>query len=426
MAVVFWKTWRPGKLARDTLVLSTWFGLRSLAQAALFFIVARALGSQGYGAFSAVLALVGGWACFSGLGGHVILMRDVARNPHRFASSFGATLVSLGVGTVPLFLLYLTSAWKILPQVSWLVVVFIGLGELVFWPITNIAICAYQGAERMGRAGQMMLAPVGTRLGGAVALLALSLKSEGDGQLLSWWAGLYAAASGLAAGYAYYRLQCDLGRPLWPGEQRFLEHLRAGWPFSLWGSAYKLYVDADKFLLAGLLSLEVAGVYSAAYRLVDLALIPLYSLLGAVAPRLFRAGAKGTSHALQSVFPLVVPALGYSMAVAVALTLAAPLLPHLLGRTYQETVEVVRWLAWLPLISLPRFFLNHALATSDAQTKGMVVLLVGALLNIGLNLWWIPKWGWQGAAAATYGAEAIMALLLFCMYLTNQRRTVDE
>jgi len=68
-------SWRPGKLARDTVILTTGLGLRALAQGLVFVIVARVLGSQGYGAFSAALAIAGVWVHFCGLGGHVILMK---------------------------------------------------------------------------------------------------------------------------------------------------------------------------------------------------------------------------------------------------------------------------------------------------------------------------------------------------------------
>lgn len=46
MVVAVWK-YRPGKLARDTLVLSVGFGLRAAAQAGLFLIIARLFDSEG-------------------------------------------------------------------------------------------------------------------------------------------------------------------------------------------------------------------------------------------------------------------------------------------------------------------------------------------------------------------------------------------
>lgn len=36
------------------------------------------------------------------------------------------------------------------------------------------------------------------------------------------------------------------------------------------------------------------------------------------------------------------------------------------------------------------------------------VIAIGALANVILNLWLIPRWGWRGAVAATYFVEIAM------------------
>ncbi|GAB6068650.1 hypothetical protein JCM13664_19700 [Methylothermus subterraneus] len=422
MAVAALKNYRPGKLARDTVVLSVGLGLRAVAQAGVFLIIARLLGSEGYGAFSAALALAGAWGCFVGLGGQAILIRDVARDPARFAQSFAASLAILGLSLPPIGGFYVLSAHWLLPELPWPLLAGVGLGELVFLPLVNLVACAYQGFERMGRSARIQLAPVLTRLAGAGLLVAAAFRFGGTDDLLLGWAGLYAAASGLAAWYVIAVARRDLGGPVWAGWRSLREHLRAGVPFAFLGSAHKLYVDADKFLLANLSTLETAGMYSAGYRFVDLAFLPLYSLLSAAAPRLFRAGAGGTAGALKGVTSLALPALGYCLTVAVGLTLLAPYLPWLLGRDYEDAMTVVRWLAWLPLASLPKLLLHYALATSDAQMRCMAALLGGALLNAGLNVWWIPLWGWQGAALATFVAEGAMAVLLLGLMIWSEKK----
>jgi len=411
MSVLASLTWRPGKLARDTVVLGTGMGLRALSQALVFLIVARLLDARGYGAFSTALAVAAIWSNVCGLGGHAILVRDVARDPTRFSRSWTLTLVAFGLSILPVLLLYLISVRWFLPQVPWALMLALGLGELVFWPLANVAIYAYQGFERMGRSARMMLTPVLARLAAALGLL-LAVVREDVGDRLVLWGGLYAAASLAAAAYAHYRVARDLGQPQWPGRRELVAHIRAGVPFSLLGGAGKLYLDADKFLLARLAGLETAGLYSAGYRFVDLAFLPLHALIAAAVPRLFRAGADGTAHSLRAALPLFGPALAYAAAAGLGVFLAASLIPRLLGDSYEGAVPVVQWLAWLPLVTFPRLLMQSALATSDRQTMGMMIVSLGALANIGLNLWWIPLWGWRGAIAATYAAELVMVVAI--------------
>lgn len=411
MAVIPKKSWRPGRLAKNTMLLGTGMGLRALAQGLVFLIVARTLGTQGYGAFSAVLAVAGVWINFSGVGGHVLLVRDVARDPGRFPQCWGLTLAGLAISMLPVIFLYGISVWRLLSGVPCLLLVSLGMAELLFCPLTNTAASAYRGFERMGRSARLMLTLVLARLGAAL-MLALVALWQPVSKRLALWGWLYGAASLLAAVYAVYLVTRDLGWPYWPRRQTLVPYLISGLPFSLWGGASKLHVDADKFLLARMTSLEVTGTYSAGYRFVDLALMPLHALLDAAAPRLFRAGAEGVPSTLRASMPLVWPALGYALSIGAGLSLAAPLIPHLLGEAYITSVDVVRWLSWLPLVGLPRLLLLYAVATGDAQRQGMVTVLAGAIFNVILTIWWVPLWGWRGAAAATYVSEVIMTLIL--------------
>ncbi len=403
--------WQFGKLAGNTVILGASMGLRTLSQALVFLFVARLLGSEGYGAFSATLAIASIWSNFCGLGGHIILVRNIARAPERFPQTWALTLAVLGLGIIPIFLLYLASSLWLQHHVPKQLVITLGLAELVFWPFSNAAAYAYQGLERMGGSARMMLIPVLTRLL-ATSVLAIGVFFEEELNRLILWGWLYAGAALMAATYSQHRVHRDLGRPKWPSWQPLRIYVLNGLPFAFLGGANKLHVDADKILLVRMLGLEAGGLYSAAYRLVDLAFLPLHALIAAAVPRLFRAGIKGTSHTLHAALPLLGPALAYALIAGVGLFLSAPLIPYFLGPSYEGAAPMIRWLAWLPLVGMPRLWLQRILGTSGSQTLGMMSVLTGATVNVILTLWWIPLWGWQGAVKATYVAEGVMIAIL--------------
>ncbi|MHA1369112.1 MAG: oligosaccharide flippase family protein [Promethearchaeota archaeon] len=418
---------KPGKLAKDSVILGIGLGFRAFAQALVVITVAHVLGSERYGAYNAVLAVAGMWVSFCGIGGPIVLMRDVARDPKTFPLGWGCTLTTLAWSTLPVLFLFLVTAWWILPrEIPMAIILPIGLGELIFWPQTNAATCAYRGYERMGRSARMMLAPVLGRFAAAMALF-LVVFWKWPGNTLILWSWLFMGGSLIAAAYTHYRVWIDLGKPVRPRWAEVKQYIRCGLPFSFSGSAQKLYLDADKFMLARLTTLSITGIYSAAYRVVDLAFLPLQALFGAAIPRLFRAGVKGVRQSLLVGFRLTWPMLLYSIAAGVILSMGAPVIPHILGFEYNDIITVVRWFAWLPLMSLPRMFLQETLTASNAQKHGMAIMLAGTTINIALNFWWIPVWGWQGAAAATYGAEAFMTLgLLGMIYLQKRKEEKEE
>ena len=396
-------------------------GLRTLSQAIVFLIMAHVLGIESYGAYSAVLALACSLGGFVGFGASVLMLRDTAREVDVFSVAWGRVLATIGL-TFPFMLaVYLLLSWVILSEkIYWSVIVCIGLAELLFTPLVEAAIQAYQGHERVGRAAWLLLATVLPRLVVALMFLPLSLLINTNVRL-QIWALLYTVTTVVAAIIAMNFVCRDLGarlRPAWSGVGLAL---REGWPFAAGRAAQKIYVDIDKVMLARLATLEVTGAYSAAYRVIDMAMVPLYSLSVAAASRFFRAGVDGTSGAARYGLHVLPLPLAYALGSGVLLYVLASVLPWILGASFDPAVEVLHWLAWLPLIMVPRRFLQTALNASGRQLSVVTTQSLGALLNILLNLWAIPRWSWQGAVAATYVAELAISGMLLTQIIGWQR-----
>ena len=404
--------WRPGKLAKGTLAMTSGMALRTVGQAGIFLIIARVLGVEAYGAYAAVLAIAGTMGFFGGFGVQTLMLRDVARDPKSFAIAWGRTLAAIGVSSPLLLGLYLLIAWTILPGgISWVVIVCIGVAELVLAPLTLAGISAYQGHERIGRAARLLLAPVLPRLVSALAMMPLTLLLPIAAPLLVWSA-LYALAALFTAVYTVWLVHCDLGFPLRPDGKGLLASMREGMVFAFGGAALKLYVDIDKTMLARLATLEAAGSYSAAYRVVDMVSVPIAALLAASLPRFFRSGEHNVRSAFVDGWRLLPLPLLYAFSGGLFLYFASAWIPDILGTGYGSAVSALQWLAWLPLVSLPRIFLKTLLIAGNRQHAVMAVIGAGAILNITLNLWLIPLMGWHGAVIATYVAEVAMGCVM--------------
>jgi O-antigen/teichoic acid export membrane protein len=414
--------WRPGPLAKGTLAMTAAMGLRSLAQTLVFLIVARVLGVADYGAYAAVLALSTAFACFSGWGTQVLMVRDVSRNLDSFAAAWGRTLTAILISSPLLFAVYMALARALLPaSVPLTVILFVGLADLIFAPIGLSAITAYQGHDRLDRAARLSFIPVLPRLAVALALFPLQLFLSDDKRLTSW-AFLYAVAAFAAALYAWRMVRKELGPAGKPTWHYVWSSLREGIAFAFGSAALKVYADIDKMMLARLTTLEAAGAYSAGYRVADMATVPLLSLLSAAMPRFFRAGEGGVSAGLAYAHRILFVPLIYSILAGLGLYLCAGALPLLLGATYSDAVPALQWLAWLPLISLPRLLLQSLLIGGDRQNYAVDVLAGGGLFNVALNLWLIPSWSWRGALAATYAAEIAMAVAMGVIAFFSQAK----
>src|SRR6185295_10518458 len=103
-----------------------------------------------------------------------------------------------------------------------------------------------------------------------------------------------------------------------------------------------VYNDIDKAMLGRLGTLEATGIYTAAYRVVDMAFTPMRAILSASYTRFFRTGRRGLANTVAFSKQIAKPGLGYCLFASVALFFGADLIPWLLGSSFDDSVGAVR------------------------------------------------------------------------------------
>jgi O-antigen/teichoic acid export membrane protein len=188
-----------------------------------------------------------------------------------------------------------------------------------------------------------------------------------------------------------------------------------GFYFSVSLSAQTVYNDIDKTMLARLSTLEATGIYAAAYRLIDVAFVPVRSILAAAYAKFFQHGASGISGSMGLVKRLVPIAGGYGFAAGIGLFLLAPIVPYVLGDEYAGIVEALRWLAPLPFLKAMHYFAADSLTGAGFQRGRSAVQVVIAVFNVLVNLWLIPLYSWRGAAWSSLASDGLLMLGLWIM-----------
>jgi len=67
----------------------------------------------------------------------------------------------------------------------------------------------------------------------------------------------------------------------------------------------------------------------------------------------------------------------------------------------------------VPFLLALETFAAMALTASGFHTHRVVWTLVSGVVNVGLNLWWIPDHGWRGAAGATIASSVLYVVALW-------------
>jgi O-antigen/teichoic acid export membrane protein len=159
--------------------------------------------------------------------------------------------------------------------------------------------------------------------------------------------------------------------------------------------------DSDKILLVRFADDTDAGLYAAAYRLVQLGFIPVRALIGSSHPRFLVNTPGEKKEHLGRAVRYTRPAALYSIVALVGIVVTAPVVPAFFGSEYDGTLPLLIALSPLVLLrSLSLFPLNALMGLGRYGTR-FAIIAAAAVLNVGLNLVLIPPLSIWGAVIAT-------------------------
>jgi O-antigen/teichoic acid export membrane protein len=395
---------RGSILARNASWMLLGQGLKLVMQAVYFTVIARSLGAHNYGAFVGVVGLVGILFPFATLGSGYLLIKNVARDPEEFEKNWGMALwTTLLSGSILFGVVVLISRLLLPATIPVPLVMLVAVSEFLGTNITGICGQAFVAFERMQWTACINVFLSASRLAAAVILAALYHRPSA-----LQWGQFYFASTTLVAVASLLLVLMKLGAPALRLSRPNVE-IREGLYFAVGYSAQTIYNDIDKTMLARLGTLEATGVYGAAYRLIDVSFAPVWSLLAAAYPGVFRAGVGGISATLQYAKPLISKSLGYAAIVCVALLAGAGIVPAVLGEEYHSTAEALRWLSILPMLKVVHSFLTDMLAGAGYQGLRTVIHVGVAVFNVLINFWLIPAYSWRGAAWSSVASDAFLA-----------------
>lgn len=390
-------------------------------QAAYFLIIARTLGTQQYGVFVGVTALASIVFPFASLGSGDILIKKVSINRAFFKEYWGNALLTVFIFSLILSFLGVIGAQVFFPKIiSPLLIFFVLLSDLLCLTIWDLASKAFIAVHLVKMAAQLKLLLNLNKLIFAFILVAFFQKPT-----ITLWTILYFLSTGFTALVSYLLAHRMLGSPKL-AISRIKPEILQGFYFSVSESAATINASMDQAMLVSLSTLKATGIYAAAYRFVDVGIVPLHALLATSYAKFFQEGATGISGSLNFAKRLL-PILGtYGVAASTGLFVLAPVLPYVLGNEYAGAVEALRWLAPIPFILALQFLAADTLTGSGFQGVRSGIQITAALLNILLNLWLIPLYSWKGAAWSTLASDSLKLLSLWAIVVFFYRQQAQN
>lgn len=384
-----------------------------------FALLGRNLGPDGFSPYVALYAIVAPLVTLAASGVGLALLQHVVRDHEPLEQTVRSCItLTLVLGTA-LTVIGGLIAFLVVDGMSGLAMVTLLVTEFITTPLVMLAAFAVQAATSFKGSAQIRIVFTVARM---VLVIVLFIAGSLDFTTL----GVFSLASTAVFAAVVLRLVgARYDFPFTPGKVH-LHHFRTNVVYSIGISAASLNNDGDKIVLAANNFRIDTGLYGAAYKIVNLGLVPVSSLVSSSHRRFLEheEGVRG-QHLRRAVkFAAVTGA--YGVVIATLIMVCAPLLPVLLGEEWDGSVTMVRWLAPLVLFRSMAMFPVNALMGLGKTFARSAIIVVNAVVAMAIYIVLIPGQGWKGGVYGTLISEVLLLASTWTALVVYQRRADRE
>lgn len=375
-----------------------------------FFIgawIARYLGPEKYGIVSYVVAFAGLFSFIANLGVDGILHRELVSQPEKRDELLGTSFrLKLWGGSIALILVAVAAfLFGGGPYTTALIILY-ALSFFLQAPLILITYFYSQVKAKQAIKAQFVAAIISSLLkigliltgGGILALIIIYI-------LDSLWQSLMLIKFYKDAGLkiSAWQFKPGLARRIW----------HDSWPLMLSSAAAFIYLRIDQVMVGQILGEEAVGIYAAGVKLTEV----FYFIPGVICGSLFPAivNARKTSSALYysrlKKLYIFLGFLGLAVAAPVAF-LAKPIISFIFGNAYLGAVSVLQIYIWSSISLFLGTVVGHQLMAENRTRSVFLLNFIAMIVNVVLNLVFIPKLGLIGAAVATLIAYTTIPLIM--------------
>jgi O-antigen/teichoic acid export membrane protein len=386
--------------------------LGGLFAAATIAVTSRALGTDGYGAYATALAFFFLFAAVADGGFYQILVRDLGRPDAEQSTLLGAALflravlltLLLGVGVVVFLFI---PRYEGMTQLA-------GIAAATYIPLSfgQLLMAVFQKHLMVHRAAAVEVIARAAQFLGAWLLLRYAVESPASFLWLLLGATvLHALLLALAARQL-------IGKRPALNRQAVAGMLREALPVGIAILFTITYFRLDTVMLSLLQSSDDVGIYNLAYKLLEQLIFFPAALMGILTPLLTNAFStdKARFTALTGHAGRIITALAAPMLVG-GWFLADPIVTLLGGGAFAAAASPLRVLLFATVLIFLGTLLGALVVITGRQRRALPVYIIAMLVNVALNLVFIPKYSYFGAAWSTVVTELLVDAGLFWILL---------
>lgn len=381
-----------------------------------FFTViytARYLGAGGFGVLSLALSIGAIFGVFVDMGLSTLIVRELARDKALSGKYIiNSLLMKILLALVTFVLVFLTVQIIGYDPLESLIIYLITISVIIssFYGLLNAIFQAEEKMEYLSLANII----------NSVVLLVGTILGIYLGMNIVYFAWVYVITSIAVLIYClivykkrFSGVYLDIDLSFWKPT------IKEAWTFGIIFLSGMLYTYVDSIMLSILKGAEAVGWYSAAYRLMYIALLLPNAINTAVYPVMSRLFNDSSSESLKILYERYFK---YMLIAGIPLGLGTSILAKqvillLYGTGYEESVAALQILVWTVVFTFAGASFTQLLQSINKQIIITKISLFCLLINIVLNLILIPPYSYVGASIATLITEIVLvSYIIFITY----------
>lgn len=378
--------------------------------------VARYLGPEQFGIYNYAIAFVALFSAFATLGLDGIVVRDIVHNPADKDKTLGTSFVLRLIGGIVTLLLAFCTISLIRPGnilIHWLVaiiaagMIFQSFDVIDFW---------FQAQVRSKYT--VYAKNTAFLLTSIAAVLLILLKAPIIAFACIILCEFVIGAVGMIV---VYKVNGHFLREWRVSFMRGKELLNDSWPLILSGIAVMIYMRIDQIMIGEMLGDSAVGIYSVSVRLSEAWYFIPIAITMSVFPSIIDARkiSKGLyNERLQKLYNLMT---WIAISIAIPITfLSHDIIRILYGKNYIQAAPVLSIYVWAGVFVFLGVASGKFLLVENYTRIAFYRTLFGAVINVVLNIVFIPKYGIKGAAIATL--VSYFSSVFFIVFIKNTRQ----
>lgn len=372
------------------------------------FYIARTLGPQNLGELTYAVSIVNLLAFFGAIASSTVIVRDLVKEGANQRNILGTAWVLISLGIL-VTVICVAALALVLPHdsITLLVVAILCLAQLCT-PFHVSQYIFYAKAETK----HISLSQLGIHIG--ISLAKIIAMMYGQGVLVLAAIMFFEQFFIASINVFLYTRYTNIKLLSWEFDMSYAKKLALdSIPFVFITMSSVVSGRIDQVFIKHYIDTATVGLYSVAVQLTEMWQVLPLVLLSSLFPALVN------SHVAQNkyrnrIISLILLFGFFSLFASLATSLLAPLLvPIIYGNAFSASIPLLQIYVWSLFGTVVGILITNILVTENFRRIQIMVGLVPMLINVILNMLWIPMYGATGAAWATVISYTLAPIIPF-------------